>query len=141
MLAETSPQVLRSVELPLDRLDHVVAIRHRVRDWAEEAGFNLVEQTKMVTAASELARNAVVHGGGGRVQLELVTSPEGRRGIRATFVDQGPGIPDLSLALRDGYSTSRGLGLGLGGSRRLVNDFTIESRPGAGTTVSITRWK
>lgn len=141
MLAEAGSQVLRSQELPLARLDEVVGIRQRVRAWAEEAGFNLVEQTKMVTAASELARNTVVHGGGGRARLDLLTSPEGRRGIRVTFVDEGPGIPDLNLALRDGYSTSRGLGLGLGGSRRLVNDFAIDSRPGAGTTVSITRWK
>jgi serine/threonine-protein kinase RsbT len=120
--------------------EDVVRIRRVVREWAMAAGFGLVEQTKMVTAASELARNTVLHGGGGRVRLELLEE-DARRGVRAVFEDEGPGIPDVQLALRDGYSTGGGLGLGLGGSRRLVDEFQLESKPGEGTRVSITRWK
>jgi serine/threonine-protein kinase RsbT len=99
-----------------------------------------VDQTKVVTAASELARNTVDYGGGGEMQLEALEN-RGRRGLRLTFVDQGPGIPDIALALRDGYTTGAGLGLGLGGAKRLVNEFEIESHAGAGTRVSITRWR
>lgn len=102
-------------------------------------GFGLVDQTKMVTAASELARNAVVYGGGGEVSLEQVGNGS-RRGLRLVFEDRGPGIPDVELALRDGYTTGGGLGLGLGGARRLANDFEIDSAPGRGTRVAITRW-
>jgi serine/threonine-protein kinase RsbT len=120
--------------------EDVVRIRRVVREWAIAAGFGLVEQTKMVTAASELARNTVLHGGGGRVRLELLQE-DARQGLRAVFEDEGPGIPDVQLALRDGYSTGTGLGLGLGGSRRLVDEFQLESKPGEGTRVSITRWK
>jgi serine/threonine-protein kinase RsbT len=120
--------------------DEVALVRHAVRDWAVHLGFGLVDQTKMVTAASELARNMVIYGGGGTVRIE---SPEhdGRRGLRLTFEDRGPGIPDISRALQDGFTTGNGLGLGLGGAKRLSNEFEIASRPGEGTRVSITRWK
>jgi serine/threonine-protein kinase RsbT len=105
-----------------------------------EIGFNLVEQTKIVTAASELARNTIDHGGGGTARLQSLRNG-GRAGLRLTFEDKGPGIPDLELALKDGYTTGGGLGLGLSGARRLSNEFEIQSRPGEGTRVSITRWK
>ena len=118
----------------------VVSVRQAARALAERAGFSLVDQTKLVTAASELARNTIDYGGGGSVRLELVENGV-RRGVRLTFEDQGPGIADLTLALKDGYTSGRGLGLGLGGARRLVNDFNIESSPGAGTRVMIARWK
>ena len=118
----------------------VVSVRQAARALAERVGFSLVDQTKLVTAASELARNTIDYGGGGTVQLELVENGV-RRGVRLTFEDQGPGIADLNLALKDGYTSGGGLGLGLGGARRLVNDFKIESSPGAGTRVMIARWK
>ena len=120
--------------------EDIVLVRQAVRSWAIRQGFSLVDQTKIVTAASELARNALEYGGGGEVRLQALT--EGfRRGLRLTFIDHGPGIPDIDLALQDGYTTGSGLGLGLGGSRRLVNEFEIASRPGEGTRVTITRWK
>jgi serine/threonine-protein kinase RsbT len=118
----------------------VVAVRQATRALAERVGFSLVDQTKLVTAASELARNTIDYGGGGSVQLEEVENGV-RRGIRLVFEDQGPGISDVTLALKDGYTTGSGLGLGLGGARRLVNDFAIESVPGTGTRVTIARWK
>jgi serine/threonine-protein kinase RsbT len=118
----------------------VVAVRQLVREWSIAAGFGLVDQTKMVTAASELVRNAVTHGGGGTARLELLNS-ELRRGLRLVVEDEGPGIADLGLALRDGYSTGGGLGLGLGGAKRLANEFELDSRPGEGTRVAITRWR
>jgi serine/threonine-protein kinase RsbT len=120
--------------------DDVVRIRQAVREWAVSCGFSLVDQTKIVTAASELARNVVVYGGGGTVRLESLNDGA-RRGLRLVFEDQGPGISDIGEALRDGFTTGGGLGLGLGGARRLVNDFDIDSRPGSGTRVTITRWK
>jgi serine/threonine-protein kinase RsbT len=120
--------------------EDVVRIRQAVREWTIACGFSLVDQTKMVTAASELARNAVLYGGGGTVRLEALNDGA-RRGLRLVFEDQGPGIPDVTQALRDGFTTGSGLGLGLGGARRLVNEFDIDSRPGAGTRVAITRWK
>lgn len=120
--------------------EDIVLVRQAVRSWAIRQGFSLVDQTKIVTAASELARNALEYGGGGEVRLQALT--EGfRRGLRLTFIDHGPGIPDIELALQDGYTTGSGLGLGLGGARRLVNDFEITSRPGEGTRVMIARWK
>jgi serine/threonine-protein kinase RsbT len=118
----------------------VVSVRQAARALAERVGFSLVDQTKLVTAASELARNTIDYGGGGTVRLELVENGV-RRGVRLTFEDQGPGIPDVALALKDGYTSGGGLGLGLGGARRLVNDFKIDSSPGAGTRVMIARWK
>jgi serine/threonine-protein kinase RsbT len=120
--------------------EDVVKIRQAVREWAISSGFSLVDQTKIVTAASELARNAVLHGGGGTVRLESLNDGA-RRGLRVVFEDQGRGIPDIAQALRDGFTTGSGLGLGLGGARRLVNEFDIDSHPGAGTRVAITRWK
>ena len=126
--------------LPLTSADDIVKARQLVRTATLESGLSLVDQTKLVTAASELARNTVVHGGGGRVRVECLNEG-GRRGVRLTFEDQGPGIPDIELVLKDGYSTGGGLGLGLSGARRLSNDFQIQSQVGKGTTVSITRWK
>jgi serine/threonine-protein kinase RsbT len=120
--------------------DHVVLVRQAVRKWAIELGFSLVDQTKLITAASELARNALEHGGGGTVRLEALEEGS-RKGLRLIFEDQGPGIPDIEKALTDGYSTGKGLGLGLSGSKRLVNEFDILSRAGEGTQVTITRWK
>ena len=132
--------VERSELLPVRTSNDIVRVRQLTREWSLLAGFSLVDQTKMVTAASELARNTLEHGGGGTVRVELLT--EGvRRGVRLTCEDQGPGIPDIELALRDGYTSRGGLGLGLGGARRLVNEFGIESRPGEGTRVTISRWR
>ena len=119
--------------------DDVVRVRQAVRSRAAALGFSLVDQTKLVTAASELARNAFVHGGGGTCSIEVLD--EGmRRGLRLTFEDRGPGIADLELAMKDGFTTGNGLGLGLSGSRRLVNEFDIRSRPGEGTRVTVIRW-
>jgi serine/threonine-protein kinase RsbT len=132
--------VERTESLEIRNSNDIVRVRQLTREWAVEAGFSLVDQTKMVTAASELARNTVEHGGGGTARLELLADGS-RRGLRLTCRDQGPGIPDIQLALRDGFTTRSGLGLGLGGARRLVNEFGIESRPGEGTLVTITRWK
>jgi serine/threonine-protein kinase RsbT len=120
--------------------EDVVAIRQAVRQRAVELAFNLVDQTKIVTAASELARNTVQYGGGGRVTIEAVEDL-GRRGIRLTFEDDGPGIPDIALAMKDGFTTGGGLGLGLSGARRLSSEFNIHSEPGKGTRVTITRWR
>ena len=117
----------------------VVRVRQLVRTVAVAVKLSLVDQTKLVTAASELARNTLVHGGGGVVQVDRVEN--GRRsGIRISFIDEGPGIPDLDLALTDGYTTGSGLGLGLGGSRRLVDEFVLETAVGQGTTVTVIKW-
>ena len=126
--------------LQIDSGEQLVAVRQAVRAKAEEMRFSLVDQTRIITAASELARNTLQHGGGGSVAIEIVENGT-RRGLRLTFKDQGPGIPDLELAMKDGYSTGRGLGLGLSGSKRLVNEFKILSKVGEGTEVSITKWK
>lgn len=130
---------LRSETLPLRTDEDVLQVRQTVRAWMVELAFNLVEQTMMVTATSELARNTVVYGGGGSVRLELLAD-SGRQGVRVIFEDQGPGIADIEQALKDGYTTGVGLGLGLGGSKRLVNDFDIWSEVGKGTRVTITKW-
>jgi len=132
--------VLLSDQRTVQSAEDVVAIRQAVRQRAVEMGFNLVDQTKIVTTASELARNTLQHGGGGRVTIEAVEN-FGRRGIRLTFEDEGPGIPDVELAMKDGFTTGGGLGLGLSGARRLSSDFSIESAPGKGTRVTITRWR
>jgi serine/threonine-protein kinase RsbT len=132
--------VLRDEEKEIRSSQDVVAVRQLVREWAVYAGFSLVDQTKIVTAASELARNTLTHGGGGRVRLEALNDGS-RRGLRVVFADQGPGIPDLEQALRDGFTTAGGLGLGLGGAKRLSSEFEIDSRPGEGTRVAITRWR
>lgn len=126
--------------LPIRSSGDVVLVRQEVRAWCLDLNFTLVDQTKMVTAASELARNTLDYGGGGVVRLELVQQGL-RRGLRLTFEDQGPGIANIELALSDGYTTGNGLGMGLGGTRRLVNDFEIASEPGKGTRIAITRWK
>lgn len=131
--------VARTEKLPIQTSEDVVRVRQAVRALAVASGFTLVDQTKFVTAASELARNTLVHGRGGTVELESLTERR-RRGIRLTFADQGPGIADLDQALRDGFTTGNGLGLGLGGAKRLSNEFDVRSQPGAGTIVRITRW-
>ena len=132
--------VTKDEVLEIRTSDHVVLVRQAVRKWATELGFSLVDQTKMITAASELARNTLDHGGGGTVRLEALQQGT-RNGLRLTFEDQGPGIPDVEKALTDGYTTGKGMGMGLSGSKRLVNEFEIDSRVGEGTRVTITRWK
>jgi serine/threonine-protein kinase RsbT len=132
--------VLHSDQRPIRAAEDVVAVRQAVRQRAIALGFNLVDQTKVVTAASELARNTLQYGGGGSVTIESVEDV-GRQGLRLTFEDTGPGIPDIQLALKDGFSTGTGLGLGLSGARRLSNEFHIDSRLGEGTRVVITRWR
>lgn len=133
-------QIESAEEMPLRTSDDVVRVRQAVRARAVAAGFSLVDQTKIVTAASEIGRNTVDYGGGGTLRLETLRDGQ-RRGVRLTFVDQGPGIVDLSMALKDGYSTGTGLGLGLSGARRLCNEFDVTSAPGQGTTVMLARWK
>jgi len=130
----------RHERLTVQSSDAVVSVRQMVRDFALDARFTLVDQTKVITAASELARNMVIYGGGGTVLLEKVET-DGKIGVRVTFMDEGPGIDDIGLALRDGYTTGGGLGLGLGGARRLVHEFDLQSAKGKGTTIVITRWK
>jgi serine/threonine-protein kinase RsbT len=132
--------VLTNDVLPVRTANDIVLVRHHVRSLAIELGFSLVDQTKMVTAASELARNTLTHGGGGSARIEVVAA-HGRRGLRMTFEDQGKGIADIELAMRDGYSTGGGLGLGLSGTRRLMNEFDLQSTPGEGTRVSAVRWR
>jgi serine/threonine-protein kinase RsbT len=132
--------VLKDETAPLRSSDDIVRVRRIVRDWAVSLGFSLVDQTKVVTAASELARNAIDHGGGGDFRIESLNN-DSRRGLRLTFSDEGPGIVDMEQAMKDGFTTGGGLGLGLGGAKRLVNEFLIDSKPGRGTTVIITRWK
>jgi serine/threonine-protein kinase RsbT len=130
----------RTESLPIRASQDLVLVRQAVRAWSQQVGFSLVDQTKMVTAASELARNTLDYGGGGSVLLEQLSDGL-RRGLRLTFEDQGPGIADIALALRDGYTTGKGLGLGLGGARRLAHEFDISSTVGVGTRVTVTRWK
>ncbi len=132
--------VLRDETVALRSIDDIIKARQLVRDCAVAEGFSLVDQTKLVTAASELARNTLVHGGGGEMHLRVLNDGA-RRGIKVSFADQGRGIEDLDAAMKDGFSTVGGLGLGLGGAKRLVNEFDIESKPGKGTTVTIVRWK
>jgi serine/threonine-protein kinase RsbT len=125
--------------VPLVSEPDIVAVRRRVRDVSAKLGFSLVDQTKVVTAASELARNTLIYGGGGSMVMETLNGP--RIGLKLIFEDKGPGIPDIQLALRDGFTTGSGLGLGLSGAKRLVNEFEINSRVGEGTRIAITRWK
>jgi len=129
-------QVLFQLKSDVD----VVAARQGVRNWAREIGLTVLDLTKIVTAASELARNALVHGGGGVMSLEVVQQL-GREGLRLTFKDRGPGIPEIAVAMQDGYTTGRGMGIGLPGAKRLVNEFDVFSQPGEGTCVTIVRWK
>ena len=132
--------VLLSEQRPIRSSEDVVGVRQAVRQRAVELGFNLVDQTKIVTAASELARNTLIYGGGGLLRLEGIEEGA-RRGLRLTFEDEGPGITNVELALKDGYTTGNGLGLGLSGARRLSNEFAIDSRVGEGTRVTIVRWR
>jgi len=127
-------------ELAIQSGDDVVRVRQQVRVVAAGSGLSLVDQTKLVTAASELARNALVHGGGGTARVEVVTSATGRTGVRVGFSDDGPGIADVDLALTDGWTSGSGLGLGLSGARRLVDEFELTSTPGGGTSVSVVKW-
>lgn len=131
---------LRTESLEIRSSDDVVRVRQLTRTMALACGLSLVDQTKIITAASELARNTLDYGGGGRVQVDAIEA-EGRRGVRLTFEDKGPGIADIQTALKDGYTTGKGLGLGLGGAKRLANEFSIESKLGEGTKVVIARWK
>jgi serine/threonine-protein kinase RsbT len=133
-------KVLNSESMPLRTSEDIVLVRQAVRKKAVSLGFGLVDQTKIVTASSELARNTLDYGGGGMVELAVIEN--GRRsGLQLIFEDQGPGIPNLDLALTDGYTTGQGMGLGLGGAKRLCHEFEIASKAGEGTRVSIVRWK
>ena len=125
--------------IPIVAEADVVHVRQVVRARATELRFSLVDQTKLVTAASELARNALIYGGGGRAEIHVLTAGA-KRGLRVIFLDEGPGIPNIAEAMRDGFTTGNGLGLGLGGAKRLVNEFDIESAAGRGTRIAITRW-
>lgn len=127
-------------ELPIRSGDDVVRVRQQVRVVAAQSGLSLVDQTKLVTAASELARNALVHGGGGTARVEVITSGSGKPGVRVGFTDDGPGIADLDLALTDGWTSGGGLGLGLSGARRLVDEFELTSKPGSGISVVVVKW-
>jgi serine/threonine-protein kinase RsbT len=131
--------VVSTENVPVKTEPDVVTVRRRVRELSSQLGLSLVDQTKIITAASELARNTIIYGGGGSMEMQTLNGP--RNGLRLIFQDNGPGIPDIELALRDGFTTGSGLGLGLGGSKRLVNEFDIVSHPGAGTKITITRWK
>ena len=132
--------ILKDERVAITSSSDIVKVRQVVRTWSVSLGFTLVEQTKMVTAASELARNALEHGGGGQVRLEVLQN-ELRQGLKLTFLDEGPGIADVQQALRDGFTTGTGMGLGLSGAKRLVNEFEIDSAPGRGTKVMIIRWR
>jgi serine/threonine-protein kinase RsbT len=127
-------------ELPIRTGDDVVRVRQQVRVVAAKSGLSLVDQTKVVTAASELARNALVHGGGGLARVDVVTSALGRNGIRIGFTDEGPGIADVDLAMTDGWTSGDGLGLGLSGARRLVDEFELTTKPGSGTSIVVVKW-
>ena len=126
--------------LQLRSAEDIVRMRQVVREQAVALGFTLVDQTKIVTAASEIARNTLNYGRGGEVAVQPLAEGT-KKGLRLVFSDQGPGIPDIALAMKDGYTTGGGMGLGLGGAKRLSNEFSIDSRPGAGTRVTLTRWK
>jgi serine/threonine-protein kinase RsbT len=132
--------ITKSDAVPVRTEHDIVLARQHVRKLTQELAFGLVDQTKMVTAASELARNAVIYGGGGTMRWEVLTDGI-RRGLRLHFIDEGPGIPDLGKALTDGWTSGSGMGLGLSGAKRLVNEFEIDTVPGRGTRVTVTRWK
>lgn len=134
------PTLLKSESVEVREERHIVAVRQAVRRVALEIRLSLVDQTKVITAASELARNLLIYGGGGEVVIETLKEGE-RNGVRVHFVDQGPGIENVEQALRDGYTSGGGMGLGLGGAKRLVNDFELVTAPGKGTHITITRWK
>ena len=133
-------EVIAQEVLAIQSSEDIVLARQAARAWAVRTGFSLVDQTKIVTATSELARNVLVHGGGGEMRVEGVSNGP-RRGLRIEFVDRGPGIPDIALAMTDGFTTRDGMGLGLSGSKRLMNDFAIESTVGCGTKVTVAKWR
>jgi serine/threonine-protein kinase RsbT len=130
----------KTERLDIRQSDDVVRVRQLTRTFAVEVGLSLVDQTKIVTASSELARNTLDYGGGGKVTVEILEQG-GRRGVRLTFEDKGPGIADIEQALKDGFTSGKGMGLGLGGAKRLCNEFSIDSKPGEGTKIMIARWK
>lgn len=133
-------KILNKQEVAVQREQDVVPFRNMVKEYAVKVGMSILNQTKLVTAASELVRNMLKYGGGGIVLIEMVTN--GRdNGVRLQFIDKGPGIADMALAMKDGYSTGKSLGLGLPGTKRIVNEFDIKSAPGEGTTVSVIKWK
>jgi serine/threonine-protein kinase RsbT len=134
-------QLLKSERCPIHGQNDIVVVRQKVRAWATELGLGLVDQTKVVTAASELARNTLDYGGGGDVEIAALRNDANRPGIRLTFEDKGPGIPNVDLALTDGYTTGGGLGMGLSGSKRLMNEFRLDTEVGKGTRVIVTKWK
>ncbi|WIX89805.1 ATP-binding protein [Amycolatopsis sp. DG1A-15b] len=134
-------RTIPSGEHPVRVEEDLLAARHAVRAAAVAAGFSIVDQTKIVTAASELVRNAYIHGGGGTMTVEAVRNRAGRLGLRLRVRDEGPGIADVDQAMTDGFSTGAGLGHGLGGTRRLVDEFDLDTAPGRGTTVTVVRWK
>lgn len=140
MKGETAMRVVSAESIAIRSSDDIALVRQAVRKKSIALGFGLVDQTKVVTASSELARNTLDYGGGGSADVELVENGA-RTGLKITFVDQGPGIPDLDLALTDGYTTGNGMGLGLSGAKRLSHEFELWSKPGEGTRVSILRWK
>jgi serine/threonine-protein kinase RsbT len=137
---KANPAVTREVRFELHSDIDVAIARRGVRDWAADLGLPIVDLTKLVTAASELARNAVIHGGGGEMCLQVVEQ-NARQGLRVTFRDNGPGIAEIDLAMQDGYTTGKGMGIGLPGAKRLVNEFALSSTPSDGTCVTIVRWK
>lgn len=134
------PSITKTDVLPLKTEQDIVLARQAVRKFTQELGFSLVEQTKMVTAASEIARNTVIYGGGGTLTWEMLVDG-GKKGLRLRFEDQGPGIPDIDLAMTDGWTSGTGMGMGLTGAKRLVNEFDLDTHPGKGTRVTLTRWK
>ena len=134
------PSITKTDVLPLKTEHDIVLARQAVRKLTQEQGFSLVEQTKMVTAASEIARNTVVYGGGGTLTWETLLDGA-KKGLRLRFEDQGPGIPDVGLAMTDGWTSGTGMGMGLTGAKRLVNEFDLDTHPGKGTRVTLTRWK
>lgn len=134
-------QLVKQESYPINVQQDVVIVRQKVRLYAVEAGFSVVDQTKVITAASELARNILDYGGGGQMKLSLVKNDRNKPGVQLVFEDQGPGIEDIELALTDGYTTGGGLGMGLSGSKRLMNEFNLETEKGKGTRVTVTKWK
>lgn len=134
-------QIEKSDKLPIRAPNDIVIVRQRVRVWAIEIGLGIIDQTKVVTAASELARNTLEYGGGGELELSVLKSDLLKPGLSLSFVDQGPGIPNVDLALTDGYTTGGGLGMGLSGARRLMSEFTLETEVGKGTRVTVVKWK
>lgn len=134
-------ELVKIERLPILTNKDIVCARKKVREWSLEVGFGLVDQTKVTTAASELARNTMQHGGGGEMEIAVVANEASKSGLRLVFSDNGPGIVDIKLALTDGYTTGGGMGLGLSGSKRLMNEFNLETELGKGTRVTVIKWK